>query len=66
MTINSHPQKTMNTFKIIPSTPEEDAAEMRRVWRAQGLSKMKPYGKNDQLLAIGGCIRNGKLKRLHP
>jgi hypothetical protein len=56
----------MNTFKIIPSTPEEDAAEMRRVWRAQGLSKMKPYGKNDQLLAIGGCIRNGKLKRLHP
>jgi hypothetical protein len=52
-------------MKIIPSTPEEDAAEMRRCWKAAGLSKRKPYGKNDQLLASGGCIRNGKLKRSH-
>jgi hypothetical protein len=52
-------------MKLIPSTPEEDAAEMRRVWKAQALRKDKPYGKNDKLLASGGCIRNGKLKRSH-
>ena len=48
-------------MKITPSTPEEDAAEMRRLWKAEGLRKDKPYGKNDQLLASGGCIRNGKI-----
>jgi hypothetical protein len=52
-------------MKLIPSTPEEDAAEMRRLWKVQGLRKDKPYGKNDQLLASGGRIRNGKLKRSH-
>ena len=56
---------TQRTMKLIPSTPEEDAAEMRRCWTAAGLRKDKPYGKNDQLLASGGCIRNGKLKRSH-
>jgi hypothetical protein len=50
-------------MRIIASTPEEDAAEMRRLWNAQGLSKQKPYGKNDKLLASGGCVRNGKSKR---
>lgn len=49
-------------MNVTPSTPEEDVAEMRRLWKADGVRKDKPYGKNDKLLASGGCIRNGKIK----
>lgn len=41
-------------MKIIPTTPEEDAAEMRRLWIAQGKRKDRPYTAKSQLLASGG------------
>jgi hypothetical protein len=42
---------------IHPTTPEQDAAEMRRLWAAQGLRKDPPYQRGDVLLARGGCKR---------
>jgi hypothetical protein len=42
---------------ITPTTLEQDAAEMRRIWTAQGLRKDPPYQRGDVLLARGGCKR---------
>lgn len=50
-------------MELIPSTKEEDTAEMLRLWKAQSKRRDKPYGKNDKLLASGGCKRNGKLNQ---
>lgn len=53
----THCPITGNTLTIkglIPSTPEEDFQEMRRMWNANSLSKHKPYTNKSKLLAIGG------------
>jgi len=53
-------------MKIIESTPEEDFAEMRRLWIAQSKRKDAPYTLNSRLKASGGEYPKKKRKtRLH-
>jgi len=53
-------------MKIIQSTPEEDFAEMRRLWIAQGKRKDPPYTAKSRLKASGGEYPKKKSKiRLH-
>ena len=47
--------RTLTIHGLVPSTAQEDKAEMNRLWKAQGESKAKPYKANDKLLASGGC-----------
>jgi len=49
-------------MKIIPSTIEEDFAEMRRLWLAQGKRKDPPYTSNSRLKASGGEYPRKKRK----
>jgi len=47
--------RTLTISGLIPSTEQEDRAEMIRLWKAQSESKAKPYKTTDKLLASGGC-----------
>ena len=47
--------RTLTINGLVPSTAQEDKAEMNRFWKAQGESKAKPYKANAKLLASGGC-----------
>jgi len=49
-------------IKIIPTTPEEDFAEMRRLWIAQGKRKDPPYTEKSRLKASGGEYPRKKRK----
>lgn len=49
-------------MKIIPTTPEEDFAEMRRLWIAQGKRKDPPYTAKSRLKASGGEYPRKKRK----
>ena len=47
--------RTLTISGLIPSTEQEDRAEMIRAWKAKSESKAKPYKTTDKLLASGGC-----------
>jgi hypothetical protein len=55
ITTTYHPDGRVATIKgLIPTTKDEDFAEMRRVWNAQSNAKNKPYTRKSILLASGG------------